>query len=87
MQFQVKQGFVQEEAADLLVVNLFEGERYTVSQVKLAGELLGLDEELQALVDVKPGDTFNAERVKLSESGSPTAVISRPDGSVTAIDP
>ena len=45
-----------------ITINVVEGERYTVSQVKLAGELLGLDDELQALIDVKPGDTFNAER-------------------------
>ena len=44
-------------------VNLFEGERYTVSGVKLSGELLGLEEELVALIDVKPGETFNAERL------------------------
>ena len=46
-----------------LTINVVEGEKYTISQIKLAGEMLGLDEELQALVDVKPGDTFNAERV------------------------
>jgi outer membrane protein insertion porin family len=44
-------------------VNLFEGERYTVSGVKLSGELLGLEEELTALIDVKPGETFNAEKI------------------------
>jgi outer membrane protein insertion porin family len=46
-----------------ITINVVEGEKYTVSQVQVAGELLGLDEELRALVDVKPGDTFNAERV------------------------
>ncbi len=46
-----------------ITINIVEGEKYTVSQVKLAGELLGLEEELQALIDVQPGDTFNAERV------------------------
>ena len=46
-----------------ITINVVEGEKYTVSQVKVAGELLGLDDELQALVDVKPGDTYNAERV------------------------
>ena len=46
-----------------ITINISEGEKYTVSQVKVAGELLGLDEELNALVDVRPGDTFNAERV------------------------
>jgi len=44
-------------------VNVFEGERYTVSGVKLSGELLGLEEELTALIDVKPGETFSAERI------------------------
>ncbi len=45
-----------------ITINVVEGDRYTVSDIKLAGELLGLDEELRALIDVKPGDTFNAER-------------------------
>jgi outer membrane protein insertion porin family len=46
-----------------ITVNVNEGERYTISDVKLAGELLGLDEELRSLVDVKKGDVFNAERL------------------------
>jgi len=45
-----------------ITINVVEGERYTVSQVKLAGELLGLEQELEALIDVRPGDTFSAER-------------------------
>ncbi|MCS6944562.1 MAG: outer membrane protein assembly factor BamA [Sutterellaceae bacterium] len=46
-----------------ITINITEGERYTVTGVKLAGELLGLDEELTALIDVKPGDVYNAERL------------------------
>lgn len=46
-----------------ITINLSEGERYTVSRVALAGETLGLDAELTALIDVKPGETFNAERM------------------------
>jgi len=46
-----------------ITINLVEGERYTISEVKLAGELLGLEDELRALIDVKPGETFNAERL------------------------
>ncbi len=46
-----------------ITINLVEGERYTISQVKLAGELLGLEDELRGLIDVKPGETFNAERL------------------------
>jgi len=46
-----------------ITVNLVEGERYTISGVRLSGEMLGLDDELRALVDVKPGDIYNAERM------------------------
>jgi len=46
-----------------ITINISEGERYTVSDVKLAGELLGLEAELRPLVDVRPGETFNAERL------------------------
>jgi outer membrane protein insertion porin family len=46
-----------------ITVNVVEGERYTVSEVKLAGELLGLDAELAQLIDVKHGDVYNGERI------------------------
>ena len=46
-----------------VTINVAEGERYTISSVKLGGELLGLDEDLAPLVTVKPGDVFNAEQV------------------------
>lgn len=46
-----------------ITINLIEGERYTVSSVKLSGEMLGLDDELKALVDVKAGEIYNAERM------------------------
>jgi outer membrane protein insertion porin family len=48
-----------------ITINVNEGERYTISEVKLAGELLGLDQELASLIDVKPGETFNAERLNV----------------------
>lgn len=46
-----------------VTVNVYEGERYAVSGVKLSGELLGLEEELNALITVKPGETFSAEKM------------------------
>jgi outer membrane protein insertion porin family len=46
-----------------VTINVFEGEQYRVSGVKLSGELLGLEEELEPLINVKPGDIYNAERV------------------------
>ena len=46
-----------------VTINVFEGEPYTVSGVTLGGELLGLDEELKPLINVKPGDVYNAEQI------------------------
>ena len=46
-----------------ITINLLEGERYKVSGVKLAGELLGLEDELSKLVDVKPGQVYNGEQI------------------------
>jgi outer membrane protein insertion porin family len=46
-----------------ITINLLEGDRYRVSGVKLAGELLGLDDELSKLINVKPGEIYNGERM------------------------
>jgi outer membrane protein insertion porin family len=47
-----------------ITVNITEGERYTVSDVKLAGQMP--EPELRKLIKVKPGDVFS--RAKLTES-------------------
>lgn len=49
-----------------ITVNISEGERYTVSAVKLAGELMLEENELIKLVEVKPGETFSREKINLS---------------------
>jgi outer membrane protein insertion porin family len=49
-----------------ITVSVVEGERYAVSSVKLAGDLLLSEEELRKLVKVKPGEVFSRE--KLNES-------------------
>ncbi len=46
-----------------ITVNITEGEIYTVSDVKLAGDMLVPEEELRKLVTVKPGDVFSRERL------------------------
>jgi outer membrane protein insertion porin family len=46
-----------------ITINLLEGERYRISSVKLAGELLGLDAQLAKLIVVKPGEIYNGERI------------------------
>jgi len=47
-------------------VNLTEGEKFTVTDVKLAGELLLPEAELRKLIKLKKGDVFSRE--KLTES-------------------
>ncbi|HUN69202.1 MAG TPA: outer membrane protein assembly factor BamA, partial [Burkholderiales bacterium] len=46
-----------------ITVNIFEGEKYTVSDVKLAGEMLLPREELEKLIRVKPGEVFSRQRL------------------------
>jgi outer membrane protein insertion porin family len=44
-------------------VSISEGEKYSVSSVKLAGELLLPEDELTKLVKVKPGETYSREKM------------------------
>lgn len=46
-----------------ITVNITEGEKYTISEVKLAGETIVPDAEIQELITVKAGDTFSREKV------------------------
>ncbi|MBN8474686.1 outer membrane protein assembly factor BamA [Sulfuritalea sp.] len=46
-----------------ITINLTEGERYTVSSVKLAGQMLLPEEELTKLVQVVPGEVFSREKM------------------------
>ncbi|CAM5361470.1 outer membrane protein assembly factor BamA [Eoetvoesiella caeni] len=45
-----------------LTLTLHEGEPYKVRSVKLAGDLLGLDDKIQKLIEVKEGETFSAAK-------------------------
>ncbi len=44
-----------------LTINITEGEKYTVSDIKLDGEMFGREEELKKLVLLKPGQTYSGE--------------------------
>jgi outer membrane protein insertion porin family len=56
-----------------LTISIREGGKFTVKDVRLAGELLGKEAELIQLVTLKPGDTFSS--AKLTESTKAIAEI------------
>ena len=49
-----------------ITISITEGERYTVSDVKLEGQLLLPEAELRKLITIKPGEVFS--RLRLNES-------------------
>ncbi len=58
---------ITPERRDIYItVNMVEGETYTVSEVTLAGQLLVPREELEQLVQLKPGDVFSREKLAVS---------------------
>lgn len=67
-----------------ITINLIEGERYTVSDVRLGGELVIAEPQLNALVRVKPGQTYSQQlitqsadliRLRLGEEGYAFATV------------
>ena len=51
-----------------ITVNVNEGKRYTVSDVKVGGELLIPEEEIRKLIKIDAGDVFSRELVNESSS-------------------
>jgi outer membrane translocation and assembly module TamA len=49
-----------------ITINLTEGEKYTVAEVKLGGEMLLPEAELRRLIQLQPGETFSRERLNES---------------------
>jgi len=49
-----------------ITVNLHEGEKYTVSDVAVSGQMLVPQGELEKLVQLKPGDVFSREKLVAS---------------------
>jgi len=46
-----------------ITINMSEGEKYTVSKVDLSGQFVVPREELEKLVQLKPGDVFSREKL------------------------
>lgn len=56
-----------------LTVSIREGNKFTVKDVRLAGETLGKEAEFKQLIVLKPGDTFSS--AKLTESTKAIAEV------------
>jgi len=46
-----------------ITINLTEGEKYTVTDIKLAGETFGREAEFASLITLKSGETYSAARL------------------------
>ena len=69
MQVESTQVSITPDKKDIYItVNISEGEKYTVSNIRLEGETFGRQQELKALMLLKPGEVYNgallAESVK-----------------------
>ncbi len=49
-----------------LTINITEGEKYSVSDIKFEGEMFGREAELKALMALKPGEVYSGERLTAS---------------------
>lgn len=67
MQIESTQVSITPDRKDIYItINISEGDKFTVSDVKLEGEMFGRGEELQSLVALKKGDVYSGQ--KLNES-------------------
>ncbi|WP_395823528.1 outer membrane protein assembly factor BamA, partial [Collimonas sp.] len=67
MQVESTQVSITPDKKDIYItVNINEGEKYTVSDIKLEGEMFGRNDELASLMELKKGDVFNGEKLNNS---------------------
>jgi len=67
MQVESTQVSITPDKKDIYItVNITEGEKYTVSNVKLEGEMFGREEELRSLVLLRQGQVYSGDRLAAS---------------------
>lgn len=67
MQVESTQVSITPDKKDIFItLNINEGDKFTVADVKLEGEMFGRQEELKSLVELKSGDVYSGQ--KLAES-------------------
>ena len=67
MQIESTQVSISPDKKDIYItVNIKEGEKYTVSDIKLEGEMFGREEELKSLLQLKKGDVYSGAKLTAS---------------------
>ncbi|MEO0314811.1 MAG: outer membrane protein assembly factor BamA [Pseudomonadota bacterium] len=67
MQVESTQVSITPDKKDIYItVNINEGAKFTVADIKLEGEMLGREKEFEALISLKPGEAYSGE--KMTES-------------------
>ncbi|MNJ95949.1 Outer membrane protein assembly factor BamA precursor [compost metagenome] len=67
MQIESTQVSITPDKKDIFItINIKEGEKFTVSDIKLEGEMLGREAELTSLLQLKKGDVFSGEKLTAS---------------------
>ncbi len=64
MQVESTQVSISPDKKDIYItININEGEKYTVSDIKLDGEMFGMQGDLAALVQLKKGDIYSGSKL------------------------
>lgn len=64
MQIESTQVAISTDKKDIYItINISEGEKYTVSDIKLEGEMLGRDQELANLMLLKKGEVYSGQKL------------------------
>jgi outer membrane protein insertion porin family len=64
MQVESTQVSISPDKKDIYItININEGDKFTVSDVKLEGEMFGREAELKPLVQLKKGDVYSGEKL------------------------
>ena len=67
MQVASTQVSITPDKQDIYVtINLSEGEKYTVSDIKVEGKMFGQQEAIKQLVELKKGDVYSGEKMQSS---------------------
>ena len=64
MQIESSQVSITPDKKDIYVtLNINEGDKFTVSDVKLEGEMFGREDELKSLIQLKKGEVFSGQKL------------------------